>query len=381
MSGPAFRMSLFYAAAFAYIGVILPFWPVWLKAQGLDAAEIGLILAAGMIARAGISPLVAAIADRSGRPVRVLVLLGWGTVAGYGLYPFAAGFVQLLLVAILTALMFSAILPLGDSVTMQKVREGELDYGRVRMWGSISFIAASVGSGYVLTGRPAPYILWMVIGALVLGALACHLVPAVRTPGTARLSAPLAALFGNRTLVLFLLAAALLQASHGVIYGFGTLHWRAAGHAEGVIGALWAEGVIAEICLFALSGRLVARLGPRGLLGLAAAAGIVRWLALGATAALPALVAVQFLHAFTFGATHVAAMHFIARQVPASFAATAQSVYSATLVGALMSLSTVASGWLYGGFGGAAFYAMAILSALGGLLALCKRGRPEAAAS
>ncbi|MEE8333384.1 MAG: 3-phenylpropionate MFS transporter [Alphaproteobacteria bacterium] len=380
MPGPAFRMSLYYTAVFTYIGIILPFWPVWLQGQGLDAAEIGYVLAAGMIARAGISPLVASVADRSGRPSRVLVLLGWGTVSGYALYFLATGFIQILGVAILTALMFSAMLPLGDAVTMLKVREGAIDYGRVRLWGSISFILASVGSGYVLAGRPEHYILWMVIAALALTAVCCHLVPKVRTPGTARLSAPLAALFRDRKLVAFLAAASLLQASHGAIYGFGTLHWRAAGHSETLIGALWAEGVIAEICLFAASGRLVARFGPRGLLALAAGAGVVRWLVLGSTTALPALIGVQFLHALTFGATHIAALHFIAREVPASHAATAQSVYSATMVGVLMGLNTVASGWLYGAYGGGAFTAMAGISALGGLILLGTRDRPGVAA-
>ena len=381
MPGPAFRLSLFYAGTFVYIGIVLPFWPVWLKGQGLDAAEIGYVLAAGMIARAGISPLVASIADRAGRPNLVLIVLGWGTVAGYVLYFLADGFVQILLVAVITALTFSAMLPLGDSVAMAKVREGAVDYGRVRLWGSISFIVASVGSGYVLAGQPTPYILWLVIGALALAAVACHLVPTVRTAGTARLAAPLIALFRDRALLLFLLAAGVLQASHGVIYGFGTLHWRAAGHGETLIGALWAEGVIAEICLFAVSGRLVARLGPRGLLVLAAGAGVLRWLVLGATTALPALVAVQVLHALTFGATHIAALHFIARQVPASFAATAQSLYSATLVGTMMGLSTVASGWLYGALGGAAFTVMAGVSALGGGLALLARPRAGTEAS
>ncbi|MEE8444232.1 MAG: MFS transporter, partial [Alphaproteobacteria bacterium] len=109
---------------------------------------------------------------------------------------------------------------------------------------------------------------------------------------------------------------------------------------------------------------------------LAAGAGIVRWLVLGATTALPALIGVQFLHALTFGATHVAALHFIARHVPASHAATAQSLYSATMVGVLMGLNTVASGWLYGAFGGGAFTAMAGISALGGLILLSTRDRP-----
>jgi len=73
---------------------------------------------------------------------------------------------------------------------------------------------------------------------------------------------------------LFLLAASMIQASHALYYAFGTLHWRARGFADGSIGVLWALGVIAEIGLFAASGRVLAKRDAAWLLlaaGLAAA--------------------------------------------------------------------------------------------------------------
>ena len=108
-----------------------------------------------------------------------------------------------------------------------------------------------------------------------------------------------------------MLGAALVQSSHGVLYGFATLHWRQAGIPDSVIGALWAEGVVAEIILFAVSGYLLKRLKPIHFLIIAASAGIIRWLILAETSAIPALIFVQSLHAFTFGATHLAGLHFI----------------------------------------------------------------------
>lgn len=61
--------------------------------------------------------------------------------------------------------------------------------------------------------------------------------------------------------LLFLLAASTIQGSHALFYAFGTLHWRAQGFADGTIGALWALGVVAEIGLFAVSGRVLASWG------------------------------------------------------------------------------------------------------------------------
>lgn len=366
----AFRLSFFFAAIFLVVGIMLPFWPVWLKARGLTDIEIGLLLSAGMWLRAFTNPLLAQIADRRGRPDQLLIALGWGALISHLFYYPVYGFWPLLTISLIAYMLFSPLMSLGDAVTMLKVRDGALDYGRVRLWGSLTFIAAATLGGHLIEGRPADFILWLVIASLILTVVACHLMPPARTAGSKKFFAPLREIARNRKLILFMLAAGLLQASHGVYYGFATLHWQAAGLSAGVIGALWAEGVVAEIVLFAFSGRLVRIFGPVGLLWLAAAAGLIRWFALGTTEALPVLIAVQGLHAFTFGAAHIAAMHYIAATVPASHGATAQSLYSSTAQGCIMAASMLASGWLYAAFSGGAFIAMAVMSLVGGLLAI-----------
>jgi PPP family 3-phenylpropionic acid transporter len=366
----AFRLSFFFAAIFLVVGIMLPFWPIWLKSRGLTEVEIGILLSTGMAVRAFTNPLLAQLADRRGRPDLLLIWLGWGALVGHLLYIPFHGFWPLLAVSVFAYMLFSPLMSLGDSVTMLKVREGLLDYGRVRLWGSLTFILAASLGGYVIEGRPADVILWLVIGTLVLTVIACHLMPVAQTEGSKQFFAPLRELMRNRKLIVFMLAAGLLQASHGVYYGFATLHWQASGLSAGIIGALWAEGVIAEIILFAYAARLVRLFKPLGLLCLAALAGLIRWFSLGTTEALPVLIAVQGLHAFTFGAAHIAAVHYIAATVPVAHGATAQSVYSSTAQGCIMAASMLASGWLYAQFGGSAFYAMAIVSIAGGLLAV-----------
>jgi len=131
-----------------------------------------------------------------------------------------------------------------------------------------------------------------------------------------------------------------------------------------VIGGLWAEGVIAEIALFSVSGFFVVRLGSIGLLGLAGISGIVRWIVLAQTTDLTALAAVQVLHAITFGAVHLGAMHYVARNAPLGLSATAQGIY-ASATGLAMGLAMVAAGGLFETFGGKAFFAMAAISATG----------------
>lgn len=373
----AFRLSLFYAAVFLTVGVMLPFWPVWLKSRGLDAAEIGLLLSAGMWIRAFTNPVIAQLADRRGQLKAMLIILSWGALATHALFFLPGGFWMLLLVSVPSTMMFTAVIPIGDAVTMLKVREGLLDYGRVRLWGSLTFIVGATGGGYLLKDQPEQMILWMIIAALALLVVSCHLAPATQTGGAHRFSAPFAAIVKNRKLMIFMIAAAFIQASHAAYYGFATLHWQAAGLDAAIIGALWAEGVVAEIILFLYSGKLVQRMGPVAFLALAAITGIIRWSVLGSTTELPALIAVQGFHAFTFGAAHVAAMHFIAREIPAEFTATAQSLYSSFAVGTSMAMAMLAAGWLYNRYDSAAFLAMAGLALVGGLILIGLRAAPK----
>ena len=90
---------------------------------------------------------------------------------------------------------------------------------------------------------------------------------------------------------------------------------------------------------------------------------------LGLTDALPALVCVQTLHAFTFGAAHLGAIDFIAKAVPPAFSATAQSLYSALVMGLGLGLMLLASGPLYAALAGAAYLSMAAAALIGGVLA------------
>ena len=74
------------------------------------------------------------------------------------------------------------------------------------------------------------------------------------------------ALFRIEGVFIFILAAALIQATHGAYYAFASNIWIAQGIGGGHIGALWATGVGAEILLLLFSARLLGGLTPQTLL-------------------------------------------------------------------------------------------------------------------
>jgi PPP family 3-phenylpropionic acid transporter len=205
----------------------------------------------------------------------------------------------------------------------------------------------------------------MVVGGFVLSVLASFVLPSIPRTAGAGSGGRLGPLLRDKTFLLFMIAGALIQSSHNVLYGFGSLHWEAAGHSSSTIGWLWAESAVIEVVLFACAGAIVKRVGVVNLLIIGACAAIIRWTAIGWTTALPVLAAAQALHALTFGATHLGAMHFIARTAPPGMSARAQMAYSAVALGIGNGLTLMSAGVLYQHLGASAFYVMSAQAALG----------------
>ncbi len=366
MVGGAVGLAAFYAAFFWILGIHLAYWPVWLEGHGLSAGEIGIVLAAMFWARVPAGPLVGALIDRRGDRRKPLMVLAAAVIVGYLLFALAGGFWSLLLVSLLVGATLHSILPITDSLTLLAARVKGLDYGRVRLWGSLSFVMATLVGGWLLADGDIGRVLWIIMAGTVALALFSWFLPDHRTDAKAVRRGSLTGLLRRPVLPVFLLTLGFLQSSHAVLYGFATLHWRQAGIDPTTIGWLWAEGVIAEIILFALAARLARWLTPTRLLMAAAIAGLIRWPILAMTTDLAWLVPAQALHGLTFGAAHLGAMYFFRAAILPAVSATAQSLYGAVSEGLMFGLAMILAGSLYGALGGQAFLAMTLFSVLGG---------------
>jgi PPP family 3-phenylpropionic acid transporter len=359
------RHALLFATQFFAFGVILPFLPAVLAARGMTPTEVATALAMGSALRLVAGPMGGRLADALGGP-RIVLALGAAAAALAALgFLAASGFALLLLAYAAMSVAMAPIVPLTDAAAVAAARREGFDYGRVRSAGSVAFILAALAAGQAVALFGTEAATLMIAGALAATALAALALPAGPAPpaggrgGLAGFLAPLAT-SGFRRLVLL---SALIHGSHAFYYAFGTLHWQAAGLDEGLIGALWATGVIAETVLFFWGRGVVQRLGPVGLAMVAAAAGLLRWCAMALTDDPLLLFPLQVLHAGSFGAVHLAAMMVLGRIVPAQQAGTAQTLHAALGIGLPMGVLTLACGPLFAAFGGGGYLAMALLCA------------------
>jgi PPP family 3-phenylpropionic acid transporter len=368
----ALRLGLFYAAYFCFGGIQLPFFPLWLESRGLDARTIGMVIAVPTLVRIFVTPIITHQADRR-RAVKATLVIG-SVVATLAMTAvgFAEGAVAILAVYILAAVAFSPMLSLTDAYALGGLTARGRAYGPVRLWGSAAFIAGNVGAGFLLEWLAPGHLIWLIVGALAVTALASFALVPVEVPGKAAEASPAhspTALLRNPAFLAVLLASSMIQSSHALYYGFSTMDWRAAGIDGPVIGLLWGLGVLAEIVLFAFSARLPQSLQPTALLAIGGAGAILRWTAMAFDPPVALLPALQILHAASFGAAHLGMMGFMARAVPRELAATAQG-FVATWSGVVNASATFVSGYVYAASGGRAYLVMAAMALIGVVSAL-----------
>ena len=368
----ALRLAIFYAALFAALGVQVPFLPLWLAAKGLDASTIGMVLSVPMLMRLLAIPLATRIADRQDALRAIIAIASALAMLGYGAMGLAQGALAVTIAFALASIFYTPLMPLADAYALRGLGALGRAYGPVRLWGSAAFIVGSFAGGLVLDVVPARDLIWLVAAALVITASAgCTLSPlAPRETSTAKPLRSARDLLRDPALLAAMAAASLIQASHAIYYGFSTLDWAAAGLDGSAIGALWALGVVAEIVLFAMSGRLP--VAPTTLILFGAAGAAVRWGAMAFDPPAVLLAPLQCLHGLSFGATHLGALGFIARAASAEASATAQG-YLAVALGLAMAAAMGVSGVLYARWGSFAYVTMALLAAAGGVFALAAR--------
>jgi PPP family 3-phenylpropionic acid transporter len=364
--GPLPSFLVLFAALYGAYGTQSPFFPAFLGSRGLSAEAIGTVLAYSTAVKLVAAPLAGRLADRIGNGRLVLA----GFAAATGLFGFAylavAGVWAAALVATAWSIAIAPLAPLADALALAASGEGRMfPYGWVRGAGSAAFVAGTLASGFAVARSGLPVIM-VVSGVLfVLMALIAMRVPSAPVEPAATAAGRMAGigeLLRNRPFRMLMLVAALIMGSHAMSDSFAVIRWRAAGLAPPTISLLWSLSVIAEVAVFLLIGpMLLKRIGPAGGAAIAAVAGILRWSVMASTTAVPAMMAVQTLHGFTFALLHLCAMQLIGRVVPPHLAATGQTLYGAVAIGIANVLVTLASGPLYAHLGGGGFWAMAAL--------------------
>ncbi|HEJ7992724.1 TPA: 3-phenylpropionate MFS transporter [Serratia liquefaciens] len=358
-------LALSYFTYFFSYGIFLPFWGVWLKGEGIPPETIGILLGAGLVARFLGSLLIAPRVKDLSHLVTALRLLALLTLAFAIGFCFGNGWGWLMLVIAGFNLFFSPLVPLTDALAATWQKQITMDYGRVRLWGSLAFVIGSALTGQMVSVWGHNAILYSLIISILAMLLGMMLKPSVMPQGEARSHSEadrsLWEMLKEGPVWRFLLCVTLLQGAHAGYYSFGSIYWQEAGYSASTIGYLWSLGVVAEVIIFASSNFLFRRWNARNLLLLSACCGVLRWGLMASSTELGWLLVIQILHCGTFTVCHLAAMRFIAaRKGPEVIRL--QAVYSALAMGGGIAIMTVIAGFLFEHLQGGVFWVMAAVA-------------------
>ena len=366
----ALRLSAYLGAIFLMLGTQMPFWPLYLKGEGLDAADIGVVVAAASWARVFGLPLWGWVADPPGRGRPTLLGLALAGAAVYAAFFFVEGYWPALVLQVLVGFFTGALIPLGDSQILQATREQRVDYGRIRLWGSATFILGNLVGGWLIALENRDWYLAAIVLPLLATAATAWALPRRPRERTQRAPVKLGTLLRNRAYLSIALVSCFLQASHGAYYVISAIAWRAAGYSEAAIAWLWVEGVVAEILLLAAGKHLLRRYSTATLLAVGGIGSAVRWSLTALTDDLWLLIVLQALHALSFAIVHLASVTTLARVVPPERLASAQALWTAVYAGIFISGAMALAGWLYELQGQEAAYGAMAGFSLAGLVAL-----------
>ena len=342
---PYWRLSGFYLIYFAGLGILVPYWGLYLKSLNFDARQIGELIAIIMATKIIAPYLWGWIADHTGKGMRIVRLAGILSFFIFLLIFIRQSFWWLAFVMMGFSFFWNAALPQFEATTMNHLGKQEHDYSRIRVWGSLGFVAAVVLMGVILESQPVslvPVMLLVLFGLLMLSSF---LVPESSSPAHHREQGSILKVVKQPQVIALLLVCFLVQLSHGPYYTFYTIYLEDHGYIRSMIGWLWALGVIAEVIVFLYIHRWLPKYGHRLLLMIALALTTLRWLMIAYAVEYPSVIILaQLLHAASFGIFHAVAISLFHRTFIGKHQGRGQALYASVSFGAGGAAGSLLSG-------------------------------------
>jgi len=367
---PRFRQlsALCYSAPLLVNGIVLPFFPVWLADHQFSDHQIGTILAVPMVVRVLVAPIVAVFADRMQERAHVLLWSGiLSLLTAIALY-WTTNFWPVLIVFALQGATFAPYVPVVESIVISGVRRWGLDYGSMRVWGSVAFIVSTLIGGELVGKWGGAMVLpVMVFGftlTIVMAVFCPRIGPTRRRGQPINLPATTGSGLREPHLLLLLLGVSIQQASHALLNAFSSIYWHQLGFSGTAVGLLWSAGVASEVTVFFLSRRLNRRFNAWTLIRFGCAVSICRWVFFPMETSFIGFFMLQCLHGFTYAFVHTGVQRRIVATVQETQEASAQGAYF-FYIGMASGLMTIASGYIYSALGLDSFYVMACVAAFG----------------
>jgi PPP family 3-phenylpropionic acid transporter len=375
------RLSSFYFTYFLMLGAFAPFFGLYLKDLGFTSLQIGVLLAIMPVVRTALPTVWGWIADHHGHRRALIRLTSVAAMVVCAGLLAGTSFGWLFAVLLLLNVFWCAALPLVEATTFGLLKGRLGDYGRIRVWGSVSFVLAVLAIGPALDQAGVGILPGVLVALFAAVAGSTWLLPADEISAHHEEHVSLGRILRRPEVVALFVACFLMSLAHGPYHSFYSIHLVDLGYSKTAVSWLWTISVVAEIGVFLWMPHLLRRVSIANVIALSLGCAVVRFLLIGWLAQVPAALAVaQLLHAATFGAHHAAALAAIHHFFRGRFQARGQGLYTALGFGAGGAAGAVLSGWLWDHVGAGLTFTFGAAVALVALVIVLARLRLPALA-
>ncbi|MDY6825041.1 MAG: MFS transporter [Thermodesulfobacteriota bacterium] len=374
---PRFVLALQYFLFFGVLGIFLPFFNLYCYHLGFSGFQIGALFSARTGATV-IFPLVwGALADRFAARKAIYVLCNVMAAGIWSFFLFTTDFYLMLIITTFYGIFYAPVISFMEAFSMDILGDEKSSYGKIRAWGTISFVSIVIILGRVTEVVPVSIIIPLILAGTLLQSLSAIALPPVHKQHDS-IGSPKSVL-GRKKVVVFLICAFLMLASHGTYYGFFSIHLENMGFGNTFIGFAWALASIAEITVMIGSRRLFARFSLESVLVFSFFVACIRWIMMFFAVSGVLILLSQLLHAVTYGAFHMASILYIDRVSTDNTKTLGQALNNAVSFGLGMMLGVFVNGIFYDYVGSTPlFLGSAVISIIGGvLLWMVFRGKGE----
>ncbi len=378
---PYWRLSGFYFFYFASLGVLVPYWSLYLKSLGFNSLTIGALVAILPATKLMAPYIWGWLADHTRRPMLIIRIACLLALLSFSLVFVSQQLWWLTFAMLLFSFFWNATLPQFEAMTLNHLGADTHHYSMIRLWGSLGFIVIVVVIGDLLESYDADIIPWVVLFTFVAISLSSFIVPEkLNKPHTD--NSPIWYAIKQPKVLAFLAVCFLMLCSHGPYYTFYTIYLQELGYSSYIIGVLWAVGVLAEVIIFLLMHRLLPVFGARKLLIFTLLLTTARWLIIGFFAAdLSMLFIAQLIHAFSFGVFHSVGISLVHDYFTGSHQGRGQALYSSVSFGAGVAVGSLVSGLLWDQWGASVLFVFASCCTFLALLIVWRYIYPAASVS
>lgn len=363
------RLSRFYFIYYFFVGAFVPYWGLYLKSEQFSPADIGILMSLFQISRIFAPNFWGWLADHTGKRAQWIKLTAFLGLCGFTAVFWAHGFYWLFFVMAALSLFTSSTLPLAESLTLAHLATTNGHYSRIRMWGSLGFIVAAVILGFLIDFAGIKSLLWFLLMVQMTLFILSYTLPDPKVVAHEHDHYSIWQVIKQPNVIALLIGCALMVTAHGVLYNFYSIYLSDHGYSKGMIGLLWAVGVICEIGIFILMPKIMARYSLKTILLVSLALAILRFGMIGvAVDSLAMLILAQTLHAATFGSFHAASVEVITQFFNGRHQAKGQAIYNSVAYGIGGTVGGVAGGYALQYLGGQVTFMLAAIFPLLGLL-------------